>query len=1212
MIDDLIQGFDSGLFCELVSSKFSGTFSAVSRSIPVDADLPWKGAEQLGVVKSLPGPNGINMPLLVVSAELPEGEELRERSSRIKQFKFAKKVLDSAMSNPSPGVDGLLSQGLFVFHDDQGNFRLSLVYGKPEGTKLVWSVVKRLSFYVEAGAGNKTFRDRADLPWSTFDKLQDAFSVEKLTKEFYSRLFKWYQWALSDEMGVTYPNDTETHEDDRQISEHIIRLITRLMFVWFLKQKHLVPDDLFDQAKLKQNLKRFDPDSGDNYYRAILQNLFFATLNSQISERAFATQTGNRSEHFDIKTLYRYPKDFAISEAEVLELFKGIPFLNGGLFECLDRGRNYYDGFSRNRNKAAKVPNRLFFDETDGLVPLLNQYNFTVEENSPGDEEVALDPELLGKAFENLLAAYNPETNVQARKATGSFYTPREIVNYMVDESLIAHLKARCGEEHEESIRKLFDDGERPADEALCEELDQALVTAKILDPACGSGAFPMGVLLRMVENLRVLRGIPEDDSVYDLKLQLIENCIYGADIQCIAVQISKLRFFISLVCEQKKDDSAENYGINSLPNLETKFVAANSLIGLPQSGRDVLDLCTGDIATLKKQLFEVRHQHFSAKTFQEKKGLRHEDKKLRDSIRRTVRHDAQPDRERLELLLKEREKVAEPKWKQFANPPAKQEEMFADLAKVETEPTELSYDANEKPRKALDADIARERRKEGIPNTLIDFIAGMLASWDPYDQNTRAPYLDPEWMFNVGDGFDITIGNPPYVRADEQSEWNQVQRKAIIDSKQYETLWEKWDLYVAFIERAFKLLAPGGVSSMIVSDAFCHSKYAQKPQKWFLKNARVLRLDFCSDLKIFEAAVHNLVYFFQKANGDQSKPERRVHVRTFGQVSVLQTEAQSMLTHRAFFPEDREAFTCDAKTVQLDSICYITKGMVVHANERLARGAFTLGDLVRLKRDAEHPKRFVEGKNLDRWIPLTTNWIEWGTERAPSLFSRPTFPEIYTAREKLISVDMAAGVERLRVTYDDQRLHHNHSAWSFVPWHYLAGVRNRSIKKTTRYVNETPLRPDLPKREYLESTSQRFSTKYLAGVMNSTVAYAFLMANRRSNIHLYPDDWKKLPIPDVSKGQQKPVADTVDRILAARKKGSTDSISEMETKLDELVFSLYKLTSEQIEDAKAAADSVRKKHAPAKDKKVTPVKAKKKTRRRRRVKLPPSLPGWD
>ena len=398
----------------------------------------------------------------------------------------------------------------------------------------------------------------------------------------------------------------------------------------------------------------------------------------------------------------------------------------------------------------------------------------------------------------------------------------------------------------------------------------------------------------------------------------------------------------------------------------------------------------------------------------------------------------------------------------------------------------------------------------------------------------------------------------------------------------------------------------------MIVSDAFCHSKYAQKPQKWFLENARILRLDFCSDLTIFEAAVHNLIYFFQRAEGQTNSPERRVHEETFGQVSVLRTDEQRNLTYRVFFPEDGDAFSCGAKTVRLDSICYITKGMVVHANERLAQGAFALSDLVRPKRDAKHPKRFVEGKNLDRWIPLLNNWLEWGTDRAPSLFSRPTFPEIYSAREKLISVDMAAGVQKLRVTYDDHGLHHNHSAWSFVPWHYLAGVRNRSIKKTTRYADETPQRPDLSKREDLESTSRRFSTKYLVAAMNSTVAHTFLLANRRSNIHLYPDDWKKLPIPDVPEKDQKPVVAFVDRILAAKKADPTADVATLEAELDHLIYKLYDLTPEVIAIVEESAANAGNTSAGARGKKVEAVEPKKKARTKRKAALPPSLPGWD
>lgn len=192
------------------------------------------------------------------------------------------------------------------------------------------------------------------------------------------------------------------------------------------------------------------------------------------------------------------------------------------------------------------------------------------------------------------------------------------------------------------------------------------------------------------------------------------------------------------------------------------------------------------------------------------------------------------------------------------------------------------------------------------------------------------------------------------------------------------------------------------------------------------------------------------------------------------------------------------------------------------------------------------------------RWLPATNKWLEWGTERAPALFTSTTFPELYEAAARLISADMAAGVETLKVSYDDRHLHHNQSAWSFVLWHDLAGVRNRSIKRKARYRDEKPQRPALPQREELEETSRRFSVKFLLGVMNSTVARDFLMANRRSNIHLYPDDWKKLPIPDVSPAQQAPVVALVDAILAAKRADFDADVSALEAALEREVAALY------------------------------------------------------
>ena len=226
-------------------------------------------------------------------------------------------------------------------------------------------------------------------------------------------------------------------------------------------------------------------------------------------------------------------------------------------------------------------------------------------------------------------------------------------------------------------------------------------------------------------------------------------------------------------------------------------------------------------------------------------------------------------------------------------------------------------------------------------------------------------------------------------------------------------------------------------------------------------------------------------------------------------------------------------------------------------AMKKRAHGEFGLRDVVSDVKDERHPKPFVEGKYLARWLPDTNKWLEWGTERAPALFRRQTFPELYEVKEKLISISMGAGAEKLRVVYDNQKLYHNHSAWSFVLWDTLAGVRNRSIQKQTRYRDEKP-KPDLPQREELEEVSCRFSAKFLIGVMNSTVARDFLRANRRSNLNLYPDDWKKLPIPDVSSAQQAPIVALVDETLTAKRKGLERKVARLEKKLDEEVSALY------------------------------------------------------
>ncbi len=972
---------------------------------------------------------------------------------------------------------------------------------------------------------------------------QKTLNIQTLNQDFFIKIRNWFYWAR---LHAKFPPDATKDADGRD-SEALIRLLTRLIFCWFLREKGLIPDNLFASDKIKTFLAGWHPDQADTdrdgrYYKAILQNLFFATLATPVDKRKFRTSRTfqGKNKHYGDHQYFRHVELFQ-EKAPVEEIYKTIPFLNGGLFECLDETPSEenglteeirVDGFSDTAKSQAIVPDFLFFgserpapelchvlDETTapkvrGLIHIFNDYKFTIQENTPLEEVIALDPELLGRSFENLLAAINPETGATARKSTGSFYTPREIVHYMVEESLYRHLHHRFAEQNldrpdlERDLRELVSEihethrlNPRESEAAVA-----ILSQLKILDPACGSGAFPMGLLQLLVQTLKkldednecwktaklallppemrdkaaeVFRDEPFD---YTRKLELIRDCIHGVDIQPIAIQISKLRFFLSLVIEQLDDAP-----IRPLPNLETKFVCANSLIGLTKP--EGWELFQHQIEPREKALLAVRSRYFFARTKEEKEACKTEDRRLRREISSFVKD---------------------------------------------------------------------------IGGHLADQLSSAIAEWDPYRSDRRASYFDPESMFGVPvgkvirrspvtlgggfsalltdeltpqteeiAGFDITIGNPPYVRADEQSEWNQVQRQAILASKQYHTLWEKWDLFVPFIERSYQLLRPGGISTMIVSDAFCHSKYAEKAQNWYLKHARILRLDFCGEVRIFDAAVHNIITFLQKAEGADHTPDRHLHRETFGNITPLPSDKQAKLTQRVFFPEDTVSQAFDCPTKLLQELCYISKGMVVHADEKQAKGAFELRDLVSDSQDRTHPKPFVEGKHLERWLPTDQKWLEWGTKRAPALFSRPTFSEIYEVPEKIISVDMSAGTKKLRVVYDDKQLYHNHSAWSFVPWHSLNGVRNKSLKNVARYQGEKPPRADLPKREELEATSRRFSLKFLLGVMNSSTARDFLRANRRSNIHLYPDDWKNLPISDVDATKQQGVVQVVELILA-------------------------------------------------------------------------------
>ena len=698
---------------------------------------------------------------------------------------------------------------MFCYRKNESVLRFSYVsetwgFNKQGDYEKISTDTKRYTYLLGEGRGCRTAIEQFKILRDSKQTLSDitaAFSVEALTKQFYKDLFEWYQWAVEPSSNITFPNNTTTEDDDRDdIETKVIRMITRIMFVWFIKQKNLVPDRIFDIDFLTTILKDFDPYSTTigNYYNAILQNLFFGTLNRAIMDEDGNTRKFATSSKRDVKTLYRYSEMFSISEQEVINLFAEIPFLNGGLFECLDKTKYAdgveqcynFDGFSRNDGRFADgrfkhravVPNNLFFEPAKGLISILGRYNFTIEENSPEEQQVALDPELLGKVFENLLGAYNPETKETARNQSGSFYTPREIVNYMVDESLIAYLGDNS------FVRSMFRN-DFTFDKAKVDDyqkIAEKLKEVKVLDPACGSGAFPMGLLNRMID---ILERISPDEHIYDLKLSVIENCLYGSDIQSIAAQITKLRFFISLICDCEKDASKPNFGIPTLPNLETKFVSANSLIAKKKKPAQGNLFENPEIEPTKNELAEIRHKHFSAKSASTKHRLREKDHALREK-----------------------------------------------LAKL------LSDDNNFGPEDAK-----------------------QLAAWNPYDQNAVSPFFDPEWMFGVADGFDIVIGNPPYI----QLQNNSGELAQLYAGYGYSTFARTGDIYCLFYERGWQLLKKNGHLCYITSNKWMRAGYGEKIREFFAnKTNPMLLIDFAG-VKIFESATvdTNILLFSKSSN---------------------------------------------------------------------------------------------------------------------------------------------------------------------------------------------------------------------------------------------------------------------------------------------------------------------------------------------------------
>ena len=1006
----------------------------------------------------------------------------------------------------------------------------------------------------------------------------NKLDTQELNRRFYRDLYNWFERAIAES---TFPkNQAQAISSE----EHIIRLITRLLFIWFIKEKRLIAEDLFIEPKIGGLLKNYDPDTGDSYYRAVLQNLFFATLNTEIDKRRFSKQ--NRADHRN-PSVYRYRKEIDDPDS-LIKLFDQTPFINGGLFDCLDSfegvkaGGTRLDCFTDNpaQRRDYSIPNRLFFG-ADGLITLFNNYKFTVEENTPIEQEVALDPELLGKVFENLLAAYNPETRETARKQTGSYYTPPPVVDYMVEEALMASLAEKCQPTDGDVTHWLerlhylldYEDACDDANELFMAEEAEGIVRAiaeiKVLDPAVGSGAFPMGMLHKLTLALRRLdpdnkrwealqkeRARAKADAAFETqdqqerdaelleisetferysgdfgrKLYLIQNSIFGVDIQPIACQIAKLRFFISLAIEQERDKNADNFGIKPLPNLETRFVAADTLIGLGLSEAKSL-LQDDTVQQLLKEIEAIREKYFLANNRPQKFQYTRQEQACRDQLDQALKA------QKKEWAARQQRDIDE-KIARIPNPKDREKLREDELKK---------YSMREK---RFDASLETARK---------------VAHWKPYDQNAKADWFDPEYMFGMTRGFDVVIGNPPYI----QLQKNRGELRRRYQYADFETFASTGDIYQLFYEKGCQLLTPQcGLLCYITSNSWLRAEYGKSTRRYFSEQQTPLQLlEMGKD--IFENAIVDTNILIVR-EGKSRETGKAVDMDRLPDKDFPPPEH----LWGTFQPQDEKPWSALSAIEQpiMDKIeaigvplkewdISIYRGVLTGYNRAFIIDNQTKERLITQDpRSAEIIRPVLRGRDISRY---KANWAGlWLIDTHNgygdvSPIDLDDYPAIKSHLDRFYP--------KLEKRYDKGRTPYNlrncayHAEFSKTKliWMDLTEQGRFAYDIDGLFCLNTAFIMSGP------------SIKYLCALLNSNLITWF-MRNTAMNSGMGVTRWinasvESIPIPKITVADQLAFIRLVDRILKAKATNPTADVSEQEAEIDQRVYALYCLTAKEI-----------------------------------------------
>ncbi|WP_300752328.1 N-6 DNA methylase [uncultured Brachyspira sp.] len=997
-------------------------------------------------------------------------------ASRVKISRICSRIL----------MSGNYGKGIFfiLYEDNKNNYRISYVKHDKTGVKgengLIimkddYSNPKRYTFLLGEGIKVHTPASRitSDI-FGSVESIENAFSIEGVNEEFYKGVKEYFK-KIHNDIIKYFDND------ENKAKEFALRFLGRVLFCWFLREKELIPNEILNSGVF-ENLKY-----KKNYYSDVLEDLFFNVLNMDMEKRKFSKE----------RVIYNYEK--------------AIPFLNGGLFS---------------KKEDDEAVESIDDEIIKGLFEFFEMYNFTVDESAPFDVEISIDPEMLGRIFENLLAEINPETKESARKETGSFYTPREIVDYMVMEAIKLYLYKKMPDMVKNKIDRIFDVDEsvKYTDEerkGILKNIHDMI----ILDPACGSGAFPLGILQRVfnvIDKLDpnheyyknyVIDKLPsgakaEFKKLYDAKkfsyaykLDILQSMIHGVDIQPIAIEVSKLRAFLSLVVDEKKEKKEHNLGIRTLPNLEFQFLCTNALIGVDFN--------------IKKGTFEYS---------------------VLEGIKTMMKNISEMFYVASSLEEKERVKIKFEEFREFVKNSA-----FID-----------------------------------------ESIKAKILSWCPFD-NKSAEFFSPLVQFGIDRDFDIVIGNPPYIQLQGMAKG----LKEMYQNAGYESFKSTGDIYQLFYEKCLGLLSDDGAASLITSNKWMRAGYGASTREYFYKNADVFRIIDLGAGRFESATVDVNIIFYSKTKEKHTRGERSFEGVTYSgslkEIASAEFDAVVSEAGREWVIMsglERSIFNKISRYKALkDWDIKINYGIKTGYNEAFIIDEETKDRLIKEdKKSADLIKPLLRGRDIKRYSYVNSGlyllFIPWhfplhkddsitgASEKAEKEFKKQykaIYNHLLEHKDKLSNRNKSEtgiryewyALQRCAASYYEE--------FDKPKLIYAEIVRGASFS-----YDDTGIYPEAT--TFLMTGKD---IKYLLGVLNSRFGeYAFKKFFAGGGLgndgFRYKKDFlEKLCIPEADSKTKNNITKLVDEIIILKKQNK--DTTALEKNIDEIVYSLYGLNDEEI-----------------------------------------------